>query len=534
MRREAEVLNGVWAFSIERERWTLLSGESTTTDGERSSRVRSGIAGVPKSATWIDAPDGARTAACTSPAPCDSSEIASAPAACTSRSSVYLSATAAEHARDRGAVFSSVGKLRETAETPATSPPDPPPPARARGRTLAGLEPPPADTLNASLDINTEDGGDQGARLTALQGLRWIDGDAGRKKRKEETPAPPPPAGADADAGVEAGAEAADAKTPSPDASTDFEFGGEGDVDVGVGKYRDEIGAAMAHIAATGRLKSSKRRAPPGAEEGSPIAKPTTSARTEDLPPTVIKPRRNRALPRTSGPRRRRRGGGIAGLGARREAAARRGGRAAGRGGGRGDDGGGKGGRGRGRRAKPASDAPVPEAHWLAPDAVKPIAAPGVRVVSRGPRATTTAGGDSENAGRSRRRGRPRKAAAAAERAARLRRAARAAAEAAAAAAGDDGDDDDNEMISAWFKRFWGRTPVVLDDTSTAAADPGEARWSALSVGPTPPSLEGGSKRSRVGVRGSRGDRGYPAGNRPGGWVRPRRRRSPRRRTTRS
>ena len=86
-------------------------------------------------------------------------------------------------------------------------------------------------------------------------------------------------------------------RTPSPEASTDFEFGGEGDVDVGVGKYRDEIGAAMAHIAATGRLKSSKRRAPPGSEEGSPIAKPTTSARTEDLPPTVIKPRRNRALP---------------------------------------------------------------------------------------------------------------------------------------------------------------------------------------------------------------------------------------------
>ena len=112
---------------------------------------------------------------------------------------VYLSATAAERARDRGAVFgvASAGRRRRgKAGTPSFGWFPPPP----RGRTLAGLDPPPADTLNASLDINTEDGGDQGARLTALKGLRWIDGEpAGRKKRKEETPAPPP-AGADVDA----------------------------------------------------------------------------------------------------------------------------------------------------------------------------------------------------------------------------------------------------------------------------------------------------------------------------------------------
>jgi hypothetical protein len=41
-----------------------------------------------------------------------------------------------------------------------------------RGRTLAGLEPPPptADGHNTSLDINTEDGGDQGREAHRAQG----------------------------------------------------------------------------------------------------------------------------------------------------------------------------------------------------------------------------------------------------------------------------------------------------------------------------------------------------------------------------
>ena len=119
------VLNDVWAFSIERERWTLLSGESTTTDGETDRReFGRGSAGVPKSATWIDAP-GRCAHGCVYVAGALRlfGGIASrAPASVHESVNVYLSATAAEHARDRGAVFSSVGKLRETAETPATSP----------------------------------------------------------------------------------------------------------------------------------------------------------------------------------------------------------------------------------------------------------------------------------------------------------------------------------------------------------------------------------------------------------------------------
>jgi len=516
-----EVLNDVWAFSFERERWTRLSGDSPETSGEFD-RARE----VSRGSKWTDAP-GRCAHGCVYVAGALRlfGGIASGTQLASIHESVnvYLSATAAERARDRGAVFSKSGdKPLADAENPALSPPDPPPPAAARGRTLAGLDPPPADTLNASLDINTEDGGDQGARLTALKGLRWIDGESGRKKRKEETPAPPP-AGADVDTGadvdddvaadVDAEAEAADAKTPSPDASTDFEFGGEGDVDVGVDIYRDEIGAAMAHIAATGRLKSSKRRAPPHSEEGSPIAKPTTSARTEDLPPTVIKPRRNRALgtgdvevpaavaeeeesPDSALPEE-------AALGPSR------GGRGGGRGaGGRGGRAGGRGGRGRGRGAKPAGDAPVPEAHWLAPDAVKPIAAPGVRVVSEGSMSDEDSrdsenkddkgdgDGDSENArALEKAREAEAKAAAAAERAARLKEeAARAAAEAAAAAAGDDDDDDDDEDDFRVVQKGSGTEPPVhLDDTHVngSRGSKGKHRWSAVSVGPTPPSLKG-------------------------------------------
>ena len=138
------VLNDVWAFSIERERWTLLSGESTTTDGEPDRReFGRGSAGVPKSATWIDAP-GRCAHGCVYVAGALRlfGGIASrAPASVHESVNVYLSATAAEHARDRGAVFSSVGKLRETAETPATSPPDPPPAADPARAPAAGLWP---------------------------------------------------------------------------------------------------------------------------------------------------------------------------------------------------------------------------------------------------------------------------------------------------------------------------------------------------------------------------------------------------------
>ena len=532
------VLNDVWAFSFQRERWTLLSGESppVASSGDADRRGRVPAAGVPESAPkWIDAP-GRCAHGCVYVAGAlrvfGGIASSTTPASVHESVNVYLSATAAERARDRGAVFGPRLWDVVDAEKPAL-PPSPVVPQPPRGRTLAGLEPPPADTLNASLDINTEDGGDQGARLTALKGLRWIDGEpAGRKKRKEETPAPPP-AGADVDAeadvdadvdagidagmdadvadDVNAGAEAADAKTPSPDASTDFEFGGEGDVDVGVGKYRDEIGAAMAHIAATGRLKSSKRRVPPPASEGqSPVAKPTTSTRTEDLPPTVIKPRRNRALPpgdvevpavvaeEEESPD-----------SALPEEAALGGGRGRGRvGGGRGGRAGGRGGRGRGRGAKPAGDAPVPEAHWLAPDAVKPIAAPGVRVVSEGSMSDDDSSrddkhddeaddkdGDSENArALEKAREAEAKAAAAAERAARLKEeAARAAAEAAAAAAAGDDDDDDEDDFRVVRKGFGTEPPVHLDDTHVngSRGSKGKHRWSAVSVGPTPPSLKG-------------------------------------------
>ena len=142
------VLNDVWAFSIERERWTSLSGESTTTDGETDRReFGRGSAGVPKSATWIDAP-GRCAHGCVYVAGALRlfGGIASrAPAVRTIRS-IAPSATAAEHARDRGAVFSSVEKLRETAETPRRRRRSPAPPGPRPRQDSGRPRPAPSDT----------------------------------------------------------------------------------------------------------------------------------------------------------------------------------------------------------------------------------------------------------------------------------------------------------------------------------------------------------------------------------------------------
>ena len=104
--------------------------------------------------------------------------------------------------------------------------------------------------------------------------------------------------------------------------------------------------------------------------------------------------------------------------------------------------------------------------------------------------------GDSENArALEKAREAEAKAAAAAERAARLKEeAARAAAEAAAAAAGDDDDDDDDEDDFRVVQKGSGTEPPVhLDDTHVngSRGSKGKHRWSAVSVGPTPPSLKG-------------------------------------------
>ena len=84
----------------------MLSGESTTTDGETDRReFGRGSAGVPKSATWIDAP-GRCAHGCVYVAGALRlfGGIASrAPASVHESVNVYLSATAAERARDRGA-----------------------------------------------------------------------------------------------------------------------------------------------------------------------------------------------------------------------------------------------------------------------------------------------------------------------------------------------------------------------------------------------------------------------------------------------
>ena len=128
--------------------------------------------------------------------------------------------------------------------------------------------------------------------------------------------------------------------------------------------------------------------------------------------------------------------------------------------------------------------------------------------------------GDSENArALEKAREAEAKAAAAAERAARLKEeAARAAAEAAAAAAGDDDDDDDDEDDFRVVRKGSGTEPPVhLDDThvngsrgSKEAPVVRRVRRShaAVAQGAVPGS------RSRVGVGGSRGDQGHPAGDR--------------------
>jgi hypothetical protein len=399
---DGQVLNDVWAFSFERERWTLLSdpaGGMEYTHGRYPA--------------WMEAPnrvDRNRERWTKAPARCAHSCVYIAGAL---RSfggftgtntlasfhdgvNVYLTANAAEYARSRGAVFGpveadavenidavenvEVGAAREQPKKPA-----------GRGRTLAGLEPPPptADGHNTSLDINTEDGGDQGARLTALKGLRWIDQSNDKKTS--------PTAGNNAvtrlnasspkAAGVEKLPEADETtRTPSPEASTDFEFGAEeaANVDAGIAAHGDKIEAAVAHIASTSHKRAKIHAASSPAKSPS-LAAPAGSTQTEDLPPTVIKPRRHRSGPDTATKP-------IEPVAEEttpspdsempEEAAVEVGGRG-GRGrGGRGARGGR--GRGRGRGAKPPNDAHVPEAHWLAPDAVKPIVAPGVRVVSEG------------------------------------------------------------------------------------------------------------------------------------------------------
>ena len=154
--------------------------------------------------------------------------------------------------------------------------------------------------------------------------------------------------------------------------------------------------------------------------------------------------------------------------------------------------------------------------------------------------------GDSENArALEKAREAEAKAAAAAERAARLKEeAARAAAEAAAAAAGDDDDDDDDEDDFRVVRKGSGTEPPVhLDDTHVngSRGSKGKHRWSAVSVGPTPPSLKGrfqeaGAAWASAGLEVIKDTppaviKDTPRASAP---VRPRRRRWPRRRTTRS
>ena len=532
---DGQVLNDVWAFSFERERWTLLSdpaGGMEYTHGRYPA--------------WTEAPnrvDRNRERWTKAPARCAHSCVYIAGAL---RSfggftgtntlasfhdgvNVYLTANAAEYARSRGAVFGpveadavenidavenvEVGAAREQPKKPA-----------GRGRTLAGLEPPPptADGHNTSLDINTEDGGDQGARLTALKGLRWIDQSNDKKTS--------PTAGNNAvtrlnasspkAAGVEKLPEADETtRTPSPEASTDFEFGAEeaANVDAGIAAHGDKIEAAVAHIASTSHKRAKIHAASSPAKSPS-LAAPAGSTQTEDLPPTVIKPRRHRSGPDTATKP-------IEPVAEEttpspdsempEEAAVEVGGRG-GRGrGGRGARGGR--GRGRGRGAKPPNDAHVPEAHWLAPDAVKPIAAPGVRVVSEGSMgddsldsqsdASDESGGGEENA-RALREAEEAEAAAAAaaERAARLKEEA-ALAEAEASAADIDEEDDDEDEDDFRVVRP-GVEPEIdvaaegnilsmeIDVPSTRVNDSRGSegkhhRRSTLSVGPTPPSLKG-------------------------------------------